>query len=344
MPDLPGFHYMRVTQVTIQQAPDNPDYYDVILELSNSGLSSTGGGGAPSPRDFPHTASPPSIVQQVSGAGSLTMPAAITPGDTLVAVLNCRGTATWNYAAAGYTLVQRQAISGGANETISVYKIAGASESQTLALVIADQSGTWYELPGTWTPDTMDTSIGAGSPATSGPITVAAGSIVFAASAYGNGGAYDSGAGGFVTTPGSGWTEDYDAPTPFPNKAPTSWTAHRFDSGSITGSSSNSAAGGAADGFGVGTTNWAAQVVAFTSSVSNDPPSPGQWVLGEVASMAGAVGTLDFPYADGSLRVKVNGILISSASITETNPAAGTFTLAWSPDADETVRVDYQGR
>ena len=212
-----------------------------------------------------------SIVQQVSGAGSITMPAPITEADTLVVVLNCRGGVTWNYAADGYTLVQTQAMSGGSNETLTVYKLAGSGESQTLPLVLAAQSGTWYELPGTWTPDTMDTSIGAGSPATSGPITAASGSITFAACAYGQGGAYDSGAATFTTTPGTGWTEDLDAHTPS-GGAPTSWTAHRLDSGSITGSSSNSAAGGAADGFGVGTTNWAAQVVSFGPVVA---PLPG---------------------------------------------------------------------
>lgn len=74
------------------------------------------------------------------------------------------------------------------------------------------------------------------------------------------------------------------------------------------------------------------------------PPSPGQWVYGETASMAGAVGTLDFPYADGSLKVRVDGVLITPASYTETSPSAGTFTLDWQPDTDETVTVDYQGR
>ena len=36
--------------------------------------------------------------------------------------------------------------------------------------------------------------------------------------------------------------------------------------------------------------------------------------------------------------------LDQSASIRSYDGAAGTFTLSWTPDADEYVQVDYQGR
>ncbi len=73
------------------------------------------------------------------------------------------------------------------------------------------------------------------------------------------------------------------------------------------------------------------------------PPEPGQVAPWTVVTMAGAVGTTEWPYAAGSLLVKVDGLLISRASYTETDPAAGTFTLSWAPDSDEVVTVQYQG-
>jgi hypothetical protein len=36
----------------------------------------------------------------------------------------------------------------------------------------------------------------------------------------------------------------------------------------------------------------------------------------------------------------VDGIVIDSSAVTE-NPTAGTFTLAWAPDADEKITVNY---
>jgi hypothetical protein len=55
-----------------------------------------------------------------------------------------------------------------------------------------------------------------------------------------------------------------------------------------------------------------------------------------------SVGTTAFPYAPTSLLVKVDGVLISPASYTETDPNAGDFALAWLLDGDETVLVQYQ--
>jgi hypothetical protein len=218
------------------------------------------------------------------------------------------------------------------------YKVAGSGESQTLVMTgDGDIAGCWYELPGTWTPDTSDADTGSTVNLATGPITVASNAITFTVAGQGRGGAYDSVAGTLTFTPGAGWTEDLD--TSVVAGHPNVLAAHRFDSGSITGSATNSGNGGLA-----GTDyDWGMQIASFTGATSNEPPNSGQWVYGEQASMAGAVGTLDYGYAPGSLVIRVDGVLISPASYTETNPAAGTFTLSWDPDDDETVRVTYQG-
>ena len=345
---LPGYEtltYTRVTSRNIRQHEGTDEHYDVTLELNTHGLSSAGGAGAPPPGDFPHPPSTASIVQQISGQTAVTMPAPVTEGDTLVAVVNSRGASTWNYAAAGYTLVQAETqigVSGG-SQTFTVYKLAGAGESQTLNWVTNIHSGTWYELPGTWTPDTMDTSIGAGSPATSGPITVTSPSVTFAGTAYAQGGALDAYGGDMSSTPGAGWTEDYDARSA--SGTPVSWTAHRFDSGSITGSMTNAV--GLVDQAGVDTTNWAAQVVAFIGDAGSNPPSPAQWVYDEVPTPTPdgttTTFTLAFPFTDGSLIVKVDR-LDQTAAVTSYDGAAGTFTLGFAPKVGELVEVTYQGR
>lgn len=81
-----------------------------------------------------------------------------------------------------------------------------------------------------------------------------------------------------------------------------------------------------------------------TFQVPSTPPSPAQPVGPETVVMVGAVGTTAYPYADGTLKVTVDGVSISSASVTQTSPTAGTFTLAWAPNSDETVKVTYLGR
>jgi hypothetical protein len=76
------------------------------------------------------------------------------------------------------------------------------------------------------------------------------------------------------------------------------------------------------------------------------PPDTGQPVTGESPSITIGASTttltLDWPYAVGSLSIKVDGILISPASYVETTPGSGVVTLSWAIDADETVTVSYQ--
>lgn len=76
------------------------------------------------------------------------------------------------------------------------------------------------------------------------------------------------------------------------------------------------------------------------------PPAPGQWVYGETPTPAPGGGRrlffTAFPYATGSLQVFVDQI-DQTAAVTETNPATGSFTLAFDPRASEVVTVNYQG-
>lgn len=279
---------------------------------------------------------PLDIVQQSAGVGSRTM-GAPTAGNTLVYIGGKR-LGAFNQASglASYTAVRAQ--SSNPHYAAMFYKLAGASEPATLDLSgEPDCDGTWYELPGIWTPDLSAAATGTGLTPTVGPIAVATNSITFAVIAQGRGGAYDSEAGlGVLSyTPGAGWTEDRDG---HPGTGgPTVWTAHRNDSGSLTGSATNSGSGSLS-----GTDyDWAAQMVAFIGPLDN-PPATGQWV-DETVTMVGASGTTRFPFADGSLQVKVD-LLDQTAAVTAQNGAAGTFTLGFTPKAGERVDVRYQGR
>lgn len=338
----------RVSAIEIHQVPGRRDLYSVSLEFSNKGSGAIGGGGG-SPSGFPHPPSMASFVQQVAGAGSFTMPdGPVATGDTLVWVGNSRGGETWDYAAFGYTLVDIATILAGSSQSMCVYKLADGSEGTTLNMADAHMSGVWFEFPGEWMPAGSATAVGAGSPVSVGPVTGPTSGIVLTASAYGNGGAYDSQAALDNTTPGSGWTEDYDAATPS-GGGPTSYVAHQFTSGSVTATSGNSAAGGAADGFGANTTNWCAVIAAFESvdGTFEQPPAPGQWVNHEIVTPVPDGVTTTFstrwPFANGSLQVWVNGT-DQTASLASYDGAAGTFTFSWAPHVGEAPMVRYQGR
>lgn len=275
MPDDPRFHYMRVTQVTIMQAPNNPDFYDVIIEASNSGLSSTGGAGAPPPGNFPH---PPLHYY----AGTMTF-------------INSDG-------------------GGGGGWGYATMPPSSQTQSSTNTAGGIFQPSTTYNGEVTLVGENPSDLAGLAMGLDTTPI-------------YGPGGSDNI---GWYVTPPNG--SNYSWAGSFTTQAtlPPGTVAHM-----------NAKAQGISAPAQLVTVTWWFDPVGWQEG---GPPSPGQWVLGEIPSMAGAVGTLDFPYANGSLRVTVDGILISAASITETNPAAGTFTLAWSPDPGETVVASYQGR
>lgn len=85
---------------------------------------------------------------------------------------------------------------------------------------------------------------------------------------------------------------------------------------------------------------------AATPMPDEEPPQSGQEVPWEPAAtvVPGTTTTgasTKWPYAPGSLKVRVDGVDILAAHVTETDPASGGFTLDWPIDPDETVTVTY---
>lgn len=86
--------------------------------------------------------------------------------------------------------------------------------------------------------------------------------------------------------------------------------------------------------------------VGWGGSVGSQPPQSGQPIKGDIPTPAPGGGrktfTTTWPYAQGSLHVYVDQTDQTSA-VTETDPSAGTFTLAFDPRASELITCDYQG-
>ena len=78
---------------------------------------------------------------------------------------------------------------------------------------------------------------------------------------------------------------------------------------------------------------------------ADNPPSPGRWIYDEIPTPPPGGGNRTFytafPYADGSLAVKVDN---TRQTVTETDPANRRFDLAFDPRSFETILVSYQGR
>ncbi len=88
-------------------------------------------------------------------------------------------------------------------------------------------------------------------------------------------------------------------------------------------------------------------VALICSGGSPVPPSPAQWTYDEIPTPAPdgvtTTFTLAFPFADGSLLVKVDR-LDQTAALASYDGASGTFTLLFAPKVGELVEVTYQGR
>lgn len=336
--------WLRITERQIAQVDGTNERYIIVLELHNRGNAATGpSGGAPGPDEFPHQPpGPPAIVQQVSGQGTagLTLPSPISAGNTLIAALAERGGISWPYASEGWTAgPDGSSLNGGSDGVVIVYKHTTGTEGQSLTGgVPVHMSGTLYEVSGTVTPGAHNEATGTGFTLSSGSITALTGFTV-GIGAQGVGGGYDSVAAGVHYSVGSGWTEDHDNQT-VGGGHPTVVVGHRFDAGTYAFEATNELPSGDA---------WIGQVVNFVAdSTAEEPPLPGQTVPWTVVTVTPgsttSTGTTQFPYADGSLQVKVDGVLISPASYDETDPATGAFTLLWVIDSDEVVSVQCLGR
>lgn len=77
------------------------------------------------------------------------------------------------------------------------------------------------------------------------------------------------------------------------------------------------------------------------------PPPAGVWVNAETPFLTDPGPPVEYqthwPYADGAIRITVDDI-DQTAALTESDPATGTFTLAFTPTSTERVLVWYQAR
>jgi hypothetical protein len=339
LPGYTAFTWTRVTSVNVRQSQGTTDLYDVSLDLNNHGSSGGGGGGAPAPGAFPHPPAAGGIVQSVSGASSLTLPSPATAGNTLVYAGGKRS-AVFNKLSGllGFTTCPDGQMSDGPDFGGIFYKLAvGGETTLSIAGEGLDVTGTWYELVGEVTPRAHASTTGSNLTPTVGPVTAPAGAVTIAVAIQGTGGVYDAML-PFTYTPGAGWSEDADTNTAAGH--PTVWTGNRTDAGSLTASATKSVGGSGMD------LDWAMQVVVFVGA--DNPPAPAQEVPWTVVTMTPSggvsVGVAPFPYADGSLLVRVDGIQITAASYVESDGATGGFALAWLLDGDETVTVKILGR
>lgn len=322
--DDPGYTFARVTRRTFAFASMTDQLYDVSLELSTRGIAQTGGG---DPGTFP-TPPPglPRIVQdKSSNAGSVLMDEMPALGHLMTCEIAHRGTGIGTLS--GWTLLDT--CDNGTWPGAVFWRIAdGVTQS------VGPPSGSaGYQMHVTEWDDGVildptygvlnsqsGTAVSAG-----GPITPPAGSTVVGLGVYTTFFTY-------AWTPAAGVSTFYDG-VYFSGGAPRMSVGYRTN---VSGST-------VIDGTLASADAWAGITYAVHADTTSNPPTSGQWIYDEIVTMTGATGTTAFGYAAGSLLVKVDGVTISKASFTETDPATGTFTLSWTPDTDEVVTVTYQG-
>lgn len=347
LPDFSGFTTTRVSRRTFALTPGTHEFYDVQLELTTKGITSMAGGGDPGGFPKPPTTDP-SQVQSKTKANTtidngVTLDAAPTAGNLLVAVVGWRATTGAPSILTGFTQVGSTVAVAAADCVYLAYRIVQAGDTATFShsvtsgkehtIVLSEWSGTW-----TSPVDVSATATGGGvAPTVSITPTAERSSVLI-------GGAINVN----TNTPAD---TDYVAGTGYtligqanvPSGHPVTGAVSKTVASTSGSYSPNMTATSGFPGDG-SQSSWGIIAASFLQDANADPPSPGQEVPWAVVTMAGAVGTTLYPYADGSLLVKVDGILISVASYTETDPAAGTFTLDWVPDTDEVVTVQYLGR
>lgn len=341
------FVYVRVTERTITQTQGTSEFYDLALTLSNHGLSSGGGGGAPGPGDFPHPpAGSPSIVDSndnKQGVNDGNLHVAPSAGDNLIVWAISRTDTGPLAPPSGWTTAIDVHTTDNLFTPATSYgavfsKVSDGSEGINPFLIPAgDSIVIWNFGP--------DVTIGYGSPVNDqhtstlncGTVTPTGPALVFGCAIESTD---DSDT--FTTVPDAGVTEVAD----FENNSgnmPWMWAGYK----TVT------AAGSTAVTAVVTCSNpirefWGACSFYVQSTTAANPPTPTQdvpWTVVTMTTSGGvSVGTTAFPYADGSLQVKVDGVLISPAGYTETDPSCGDFSLTWLLDPDEVVTVKYIGR
>jgi hypothetical protein len=352
---LPGYEtavYTRVSRMTLSQT--ELAFYDLVLTCTVASPPSPGG---PPVDVFPNPGCATSALVQSAVAtgvtgGSVTVGAAPVAGNTLVFTVASRSGPP--AAPSGYTAIPQGTEDGwpaGVREMGIWYKTAGAGESATVTITGSDAvvmclmefSGTLaYDTSAeTRTADPMNTNtaVGAAVTPTAGKLGVIVGVFALGTDIDGLGN----------MTADAGWTEICDSLSG--GQSPRNFTVYRIPastSGTYTPGGTHS--GGdqmVADGHGYG-----AQTVAFICT-GGGAPRPGVWVYGEIPNFtidgSNKSGTTRFPFADGSLTVRVDGVPILSG-LSGLDGATGAFTLDFAPlpasgdTRAEIVTVDYQGR
>jgi hypothetical protein len=341
IPDFTGFTWTRVVRRQVSQREDLS--YILALELSTSvfvGIPNGGTGG------FPHSdaCSTPSLVQSKSASGitgaTVTMDSSPTAGNLLVCYIAVRQGSDPITAPTGFT-----AVSGGsapAFETVIgiFYRTVVAGDSATVSTPVLSTPADIYieEWAGNLAFDSA-AELTSTDPFVSGPningavLTPTAGKVALIVGMFG------WKPGSLSATTSGLWTERDDTH----QAALNSYVVNQMvasTSGSYTPVATTSASQVAFDDH-----SYCAQTVAFACTGSNLPPDSGQWVYNEIPTPAPDGSTVLFTlannYAAGSLRIRVDGVVISPASYTETSTS--TFTLSWAPDTGEVLSVDYQG-
>jgi len=354
---LPGYEtarYVRVTARTIRQAQGTPDFYELDLELSNGGLSSTGGGGAPGPGVFPTQPSgPPSLVQHKlvtttgAAAPSITLDAVPGLGGLLIWSQVWRETATPITTPTGFTQVGSTVdlnISGGDDCLVLFYRISQSGDTATFSCTGSGSKDTVIELSewlGSWDSASLVNTSGVGSGAglsASVTVTPTASKSAIVYGALGDRNVNAPGDPSFAA--GTGYTLLNTSQTPTGH--PLLGAVYKIVASTTGSYSPNGVA--TAGSFGGATSFWGEVAAVFVQNGDQAAvPIPGQPVGPETVTMVGASGTTANPFATGSLRVYVD-LLDQTAAVTTQNAALGTFTLGFTPKTGEVVTVTYLGR
>lgn len=275
--------------------------------------------------------------EQVMSSVDVTWPSSTGVGDLLVGCYAIRshdvtgGPSGWSGHPSGLV-----SVSGGSSTGEMFYDLAasGSETTETFTGSGGDrQIATIIEFPGTWTLVDSAETTGTGGSFGTGSVTPTAGKRALII------GMYVQHATDFVQTitPDAGWTEvtDQDAGGGA-GFEPHLWVGYRIvssASGSYNPSGTSDNAGGA----------WGGQTLAFVTDDEPATPVQGQPVT-ETATGDGVTTsfTTSHPYAPGSLVVTVNGINVDDA-VTETDPAAGTFTFDTAPPDTSEIVIRYLG-
>jgi len=339
-PGFDTFGYLRVASRTVGLYPVN-DLYEMRLVLTNRTITPAGTGSG-STGDFPHIPGQPAVVQTGCGYSlgtivSLTFPQPISAGHMLVAWIVSRGSSTFVQPPDGTwtTIASGDLDTGLSQSPVAMFaKIADGTEAGLTTLGFQSTNGSsrprilGWELAGVGM-STHDASafIQTGTSFALPSLTQDAAGLTIVGISTGS----DSPEPANITPHDNFYVEGGDG-----------FWATALGADKIIASASSQVYSGSFTVAG-GNSTWAGVAAFFPADTSDNPPSSGQWVYGERLSMSGAVGTTQFAYAAGSTKVRVDGVLISSAAYAETDPSAGTVTLSWTPDADEVVTIDYQG-